>query len=150
MSVATARTALVLLAAAVLATGCGTEESDAEGAAKPPPSPAVNAAANTKQVCAAVTQAIIDGSKKITEDSTKAIEGKMTEAERNKQLQASFASMAAKIREQAPKTVDPTIKSLVEQTANELDAGAKAPDATKFTSEQFVNIATRIDEKCKP
>jgi len=145
-----ARTVLALAAAVLLATGCQPADSDSAKQADPSSSAgSTSGGAGDKEVCLAIAKAVLDTSKKIADESVAAIEQGKSEADRNKQLQATFAELATELEAQAAKATDPALKAEIEKSAAGIEAGAKSADPTAFVGTDFVKLATAVDKSCK-
>ncbi|MEV6706088.1 hypothetical protein [Micromonospora wenchangensis] len=163
-------TALTLALLAVLATGCsdggtgtgtdaapgpsataGTGEPTPQAAATTAPesaAPTTGTAANTAQVCRAVDQLIIDGSRQITADSADATREELTPEQLNGKLKGRLSRLADDVRAQARKARDDRIRKLVEETATKIDAGAAAKSPASWMGTDFVDIPPRLTRDC--
>ncbi|MEV4846971.1 hypothetical protein AB0K20_27590 [Micromonospora matsumotoense] len=162
-------TALTLAVLAVLATGCSDDGSDTDaapgtptsaagaptGEAPPDPvtsttatTPTAGTAANTAQVCRAVDQLIIDGSRQITVDSADATREELTPEQLNGKLKGRLSRLADDVREQARKAKEARIKKLVNETATKIEAGAAAKSPASWMGTDFVDIPPRLTRDC--
>ncbi|SCF14609.1 hypothetical protein GA0070216_105316 [Micromonospora matsumotoense] len=164
-------TALTLAVLAVLATGCSDDGSDTDavpgtptsaagaptGEATPDPvtstatattTPTAGTAANTAQVCRAVDQLIIDGSRQIAADSADATREELTPEQLNGKLKGRLSRLADDVREQARKAKDARIKKLVNETATKIENGAAAKSPASWMGSEFVEIPPRLTRDC--
>ena len=163
-------TALTLAVLAVLATGCSDDGSDTDAApgtptsaagaptgeatpdpvtsTGPPTTPTAGTAANTAQVCRAVDQLIIDGSRQITVDSADATREELTPEQLNGKLKGRLSRLADDVREQARKAKEARIKKLVNETATKIEAGAAAKSPASWMGTDFVEIPSRLTRDC--
>lgn len=162
-------TALTLAVLAVLVTGCSDDGSDTDaapgtptsaagaptGEATPDPvtstaatTPTAGTAANTAQVCRAVDQLIIDGSRQITADSADATREELTPEQLNGKLKGRLSRLADDVREQARKAKEARIKKLVNETATKIEAGAAAKSPASWMGTDFVDIPPRLTRDC--
>ncbi|MFR9775870.1 hypothetical protein ACL02O_07385 [Micromonospora sp. MS34] len=160
MPVATAIRAAALVTMTALAGAC---QSPGEDAAAPTAAPSVSAAepapttvapspptaANTAAVCAAVDKLIIAKSKEIAADSAAATRKQLTPEQINAEVRTDLADLADDVRGQAAKAEDPEIKTLVTETAQKIDAGAKSASPVKWLSSTFVQIPQRLARECR-
>ncbi|WP_431925707.1 hypothetical protein [Micromonospora wenchangensis] len=161
-------TALTLAVLAALATGCSDGETGTDAAPGPsatastgtptpeaaastvPEStaPTTGTAANTAQVCRAVDQLIIDGSRQITADSADATRKELTPEQLNGKLKGRLSRLADDVRAQARKARDDRIRKLVEETATKIDAGAATKSPASWMGTDFVDIPPRLTRDC--
>ncbi|WKU03909.1 hypothetical protein [Micromonospora sp. HUAS LYJ1] len=162
-------TALTLAVLAVLAAGCSDGGTDTDPAPGPPTSaagnptgeatpdpvttaatatPTAGTAANTAQVCRAVDQLIIDGSRQIAADSVEATREELTPEQLNGKLKGRLLRLADDVRAQARKARDDRIRKLVEETATKIDAGAAAKSPASWMGTDFVDIPPRLTRDC--
>ncbi|MFY1685463.1 hypothetical protein ACN265_28480 [Micromonospora sp. WMMD730] len=161
-------TALTLAVLAVLATGCSDEEAGTDAAPGPsatattgeptpeastttaPEStgPSAGTAANTAQVCRAVDQLIIDGSRQIAADSVDATREELTPEQLNGKLKGRLSRLADDVRAQARKAQDDRIKKLVQEIATKIDSGAAAKSPASWMGTDFVGIPPRLTRDC--
>ncbi|MFY1587185.1 hypothetical protein ACN267_22055 [Micromonospora sp. WMMD734] len=161
-------TALTLAVLAVIAAGCsdggtGTDAAPGPSATattgEPTPQtatttapestgPPAGTAANTAQVCRAVDQLIIDGSRQITADSADATREELTPEQLNGKLKGRLSRLADDVRAQARKARDDRIRKLVEETATKIDAGASAKSPASWMGTDFVDIPPRLTRDC--
>ncbi|MBM0240055.1 hypothetical protein JNW88_28385 [Micromonospora sp. ATA32] len=163
---ATVLRATALLALAALGTGCqaspdntaapaGTPTATTAGSPTGTASPAASAsslavtAANTAQVCTAVDQVIIAGSRKIAADSAAATKRDLSPEQLNDQLKRNLAGMADDVREQAARAQDPEIRALIVDTANRIDAGTRAGSPATWLGATFTGIPARLTRECR-
>ncbi|MEU7620298.1 hypothetical protein AB0B27_30000 [Micromonospora rifamycinica] len=163
-SSATAFTLAVLVA---LAAGCAHDDTDAApgpsagatvagtGEATPDAvtatataTPTTGSTLNTAQVCRAVDQLIIDGSRQIVADSTEATREELTPEQLNGKLKGRLSRLADDVREQARRAQDARIKKLVDETAAKIDDGAAAKSPASWMGSEFVDIPPRLTRDC--
>ncbi|MFI9643256.1 hypothetical protein ACIG87_24930 [Micromonospora sp. NPDC051925] len=162
-------TVLTLTVLTVLAAGCSDGGNDTEAAPSPPASvtgapaeeptpdavtttatatPTAGSAANTAQVCRAVDQLIIDGSRQIVADSTDATRQELTPEQLNDKLKGRLNRLADDVREQARRARDARIKKLVNETAARIEDGAAAKSPASWMGSDFVDIPPRLTRDC--
>ncbi|MBO4160032.1 hypothetical protein [Micromonospora antibiotica] len=164
-------TALTFAVLAVLASGCSDSGDDTDAAPATPTSaadaptgqatpdtvttttptagtPTAGTAANTAQVCRAVDQLIIDGSRQITADSAAATREELTPEQLNGKLKGRLSGLADDLRAQARKARDARIKKLVDETATKIEAGAAAKSPAGWMGTDFVEIPARLTRDC--
>ncbi|MGK5441866.1 hypothetical protein ACSNN7_08595 [Micromonospora sp. URMC 105] len=158
--------AALALACAALTAGCqqaGDDAADPQAAtptasatpaatlaptAGPSASPSGPSAANTAAVCRKVDQLIIEGSRKIADDSAAATRRQLTPEQLNGQLKGSLAALADDVREQAANAEDPRIRELVTDAAKQIDTGAAADSPARWMATGFVRIPERLTRDC--
>ncbi|WFE63665.1 hypothetical protein [Micromonospora sp. WMMD714] len=160
-------TAFTLAVLVVLAAGCA---DDADTDAAPGPSatvtatgeatpdavvpttatasPTTGSALNTAQVCRAVDQLIIDGSRQIVADSTAATREELTPEQLNGKLKGRLSRLADDVRGQARRAQDARIKKLIDDTAAKIDDGAAAKSPASWMGKEFVDIPPRLTRDC--
>ncbi|MEU7982582.1 hypothetical protein AB0B63_29125 [Micromonospora sp. NPDC049081] len=169
-------TALTFAVLAVLASGCSDSGDDTDAAPVTPTSaadaptgqatpdtvttttptagtptagtPTAGTAANTAQVCRAVDQLIIDGSRQITADSAAATREELTPEQLNGKLKGRLSGLADDLRAQARKARDARIRKLVDETARKIEAGAAAKSPASWMGTDFVEIPARLTRDC--
>ena len=156
---------LALVTLAALAAGCqatgndqpqsapasagGTPTVSASAAPTVSASPSTVSAANTASVCRAVDQLIIDGSRRIADDSAAANARQLTPEQLNGQLKGTLARLADDIRDQAARAGDPRIRKLVITAAERIDAGAEATSPATWMATSFVAIPQQLSRDCR-
>ncbi|WP_328340570.1 hypothetical protein [Micromonospora sp. NBC_00421] len=162
-------TALTLAVLTVLATGCSDGGADTDAAPGPSAgatgtptvestpdtvtatadaTPTAGSAANTAQVCRAVDQLIIDGSRQIVADSTEATREELTPEQLNGKLKGRLSRLADDVRAQSRKAQDARIRKLVDETAAKIDKGAAAKSPATWMGTDFVDIPPRLTRDC--
>ncbi|MEU1885395.1 hypothetical protein ABZ491_07925 [Micromonospora rifamycinica] len=162
-------TAFTLALLVVLTAGCADDEPDAasgpsagatvagSGEATPDAvtttatataSPTTGSALNTAQVCRAVDQLIIDGSRQIVADSTAATREELTPEQLNGKLKGRLSRLADDVRGQARRAQDARIKKLIDDTAAKIDDGAAAKSPASWMGKEFVDIPPRLTRDC--
>jgi hypothetical protein len=113
-----ARGAAALLLTAVLATGCGLAGSGEPDTGAAPESSSFDVAANTRESCAAAVTVMAEGMNKYSAAIAKGLSSSAADA---------LTAMAAGLRAQAAKTVDPELKGMLERLAAGAEKAAKVP-----------------------
>ncbi|MEU4642047.1 hypothetical protein [Micromonospora sp. NPDC023814] len=161
-SVVYARRAAATVALAVLAVGCQDAPREEAGAptgassasptapasATASPSPVATTAANTVDVCRQVDRVILTGSQKIATDSTASVRRDLTGEQVTDQLRRNLADLADDVRAQARRAADPRIRTLIEDTADRIDAGSRASRPAAWMSSTFTGIPAQLTREC--
>ncbi|SCL56651.1 hypothetical protein GA0070606_2644 [Micromonospora citrea] len=162
-SVVYARRAAAAVALGVLAMGCQDTSPEEAGAtagtsapgptatasAVPSPSPVATTAANTAEVCREVDRVIVAGSRRIATDSAASVSWDLTGEQVAEQLRRNLAELADDVRAQARRAADPEIRALIEETADQIDAGSRASRPAAWMNSTFTAIPPRLTRDCR-
>ncbi|MEH0970336.1 hypothetical protein V6U77_04260 [Micromonospora sp. CPCC 205546] len=161
-SVVYARRAAATVALGVLAMGCqetAREEAARTGASPagttapasptPSPSPVATTAANTAEVCREVDRVIVAGSRRIAADSAASLTRDLTGEQVADQLRRNLAGLADDVRAQARRAADPQIRTLIEQTADRIDAGSRESRPAAWMDATFTGIPPKLTRECR-
>lgn len=153
-SVIYARRAAAAVALGVLFMGCQetAREQATARTTESSPSPTATAsatrapvAANTAEVCRQADQLILVGGRKIVTDPATAVPRDLT----TDQLRRDLAELADDVRAQARQAVDPQIRALIEETADRIDAGSRAPRPAAWVDSTFTGIPPMLTRDCR-
>jgi hypothetical protein len=133
---------LALLVAASLTAGCssGSGGKNSQTDAAPSPTPTVDVAANTKQVCTDVFKLMGDGT-----NSWAAALAKRAEADAANAL----ATMAKGLQEQAGKAANADLKTALTEIAKGLETASKSPFA-RYDEGQNQAAGETLAKVCQP
>ncbi|WP_433389436.1 hypothetical protein [Micromonospora sp. KLBMP9576] len=158
-SVLYARRAAAAVALGVLAVGCqeaAQEQAARTAATQPSPAPPANAtlapvaatAANTVEVCRQADQVILAAGRKIATHPV-AVPRDRAGDQAADQLRRDLAELADDVRAQARRAADPQIRALIEETADRIAAGSRAPRPAAWVDSTFSTIPPELTRHCR-
>ncbi|TDC76137.1 hypothetical protein E1193_24365 [Micromonospora sp. KC606] len=147
------RTVLTLTVVAGLAAGCQGEKrettSAARSSASSAPSPTVDVAANSKQVCDASLALVKKHLVAMADDAIAAIDKPVSAKEAGEKVRANYTAIAEGLRAEAPKAADPQVRTALEDLAGAVEKRLTGPDATKVEAPDLDPIFRAVDAACR-
>ncbi|WP_165942727.1 hypothetical protein [Micromonospora sp. KC721] len=147
------RTVLTLTVVAGLAAGCQGEEKGsapaAAGSASTTPSPTVDAAANSKQVCEASLALVKKHFIAMANDAIAAIDKPVSAEEAGGKVRANYTAIAEGLRTEAPKAAEPQVRTALENLAGAIEKRLTGPNATKVESPDLDPTLEALDAACR-
>ncbi|MEH0935749.1 hypothetical protein [Micromonospora psammae] len=146
------RTVLPLVVAAGVVAGCQqTEEKKpaaAASSASTAPSPTVDVAANSKQVCDAALAVSKEHFVGMADDAIAAIDKPVSAKEAGAKVRAHYTEMAEGLRKEAARAADPQLRAAVENLAGAIEKRLTGPDATKVEAPDLDPTLKALDTAC--
>ncbi|MGK5441396.1 hypothetical protein ACSNN7_06140 [Micromonospora sp. URMC 105] len=145
------RTVLTLAVAAGIVAGCQpAEEKKPAGAssASSAPSPTVDVAANSKQVCDAALAVAKEHFVGMADDAIAAIDKPVSAKEAGDKVRAHYTELAQGLRTEAARAADPQLRAAVENLAGAIEKRLTGPDATKVEAPDLDPTLKALDTAC--
>ncbi|MEV0806504.1 hypothetical protein [Micromonospora sp. NPDC050200] len=147
-----ARTVLTLVVTAGVAVGCQPAEPETPPAAASSttsaPSPTVDAAANSKQVCDAALAVAKEHFVGMADDAIAAIDHPVSAKEAGDKVRAHYTAMAEGLRKEAARAADPQVRGAVENLAGAVEKRLTGPNATKVEAPDLDPALKALDTAC--
>lgn len=146
------RTVLTLVVAAGIAVGCQPAEQAtppaAASSATSAPSPTVDVAANSKQVCDAALAVAKEHFVGMADDAIAAIDHPVSAKESGAKVRAHYTAMAEGLRKEAARAADPQVRGAVENLAGAIEKRLTGPNATKVEAPDLDPTLKALDITC--
>ncbi|WP_346537281.1 hypothetical protein [Micromonospora sp. DPT] len=146
------RTVLSLVVAAGVAAGCQPTEQEktpaAASSATGAPSPTVDVAANSKQVCDAALAVAKEHFVGMADDAIAAIDKPVSAKEAGEKVRAHYTAMAEGLRKEAAGAADPQVRTAVENLAGAIEKRLTGPNATKVEAPDLDPTLKALDTVC--
>ncbi|MCO1593556.1 hypothetical protein M8C17_00050 [Micromonospora sp. RHAY321] len=152
MAYSPVRTVLALFVVAGLAAGCQPVEKESDGAAAPSataaPTPTVDVAANSKQVCDTTLAVVKEHFVGMADDAIAAIDKPVSAKEQGVKVRAHYTALAEGLRAEAPRAVDPQVRAAVENLAGAIEKRLTGAQATKVEAPDLDPTLKALDAAC--
>ncbi|MFF0155081.1 hypothetical protein [Micromonospora sp. NPDC005203] len=153
------RVVLGLVAAAGLVVGCqpATKESAAPAtgsavSAVPSvsvvPSPSVDVAANSTQVCATTLAVVKKHYVAMADDAIAAIDKPVSAKEAGAKVRGHYTALLADLRKAAPSAADPQVRAALETLASGVERHLAGPKGTQVEAPDLDPLLTALDTVC--
>ncbi|MGC4846793.1 hypothetical protein ACLQ3F_06115 [Micromonospora sp. DT15] len=142
-----------LVATVGLVVGCQPAEKENAGAAAPPsptvaPSPTVDVAANSKQVCDASLVFVKKHYVAMADDAIAAIDKPVSAKEAGAKVRGHYTALLQDLKTAAPTAADPQVRTALETLAAGVEKHLAGPKATEIEAPDLDPPLKALDTVC--